>query len=337
MFVRRKRKNFRFSVSAFVAFIALLFPASESAASYRVELGLVMILSQSDHEMPRQIGSGFVVGFDRHATYLLTAAHVVTGDPNPRVRFASSPHHHYSASIVRSDRGADIAALRVAGYVPDSIALPFDDRRLAPADQLFAIGYPENAVRPRWVSAAVSADEGGRFVRDKPLADGHSGGPVPRNGLVVGMVKETNVSFAYAVPTPNVYRALRAWQVPALLQTSATPTVTKAPEPESPEPVEDDEVDGGFVSAEPAQLPGQRGFPCYAAVTSLSGGSQPVRIGASLGAAATASLPMGTQVVATQRVPGGGHYFYQVSFRTQHGTGSGWMRGDHLQLSATCP
>lgn len=286
-------------------------------------------------------GSGFVVGFDRGLTFIATAAHVVEGDSRPRVAFAASPHLTYEAAVVRQETALDVAVLKVTGLVPGVVALPLDERPVEPADPLQAIGFPRRAQQPRWSSAAASAFEGGQIVLDKGLDQGHSGGPLLRDGWVVGLVKETDASYAFALPAAFVHQVVASWRVPVTAQRTATADGRLADG--GPVTVgdfgDDAPVDsphppvGGFGSG--ASSPSGA---CIGEVVSRTGASQPVRLTASPSAMAPQNLPSGTQVQVLARTASSGHVWYQVEFRSQgEARGRGWMQDDHIRLrSRSC-
>ncbi len=182
--------------------------AAAGAGEAEVENGVVRVVTLGEQ------GSGFVVGIDRGITFLVTAAHVVEGVQSPQVSFAADPHNPYRAQVVRVDPDNDVAALKVEGRVKGVMALPFDERPVEPADVLQAIGFPGRALRPRWQSGALSGREGGLILFDQSLDEGYSGGPLLRDGSVVGLVKETDPRLSFAVPATFIRKILQSWEVP---------------------------------------------------------------------------------------------------------------------------
>ena len=64
--------------------------AAQDATSLRG--GVVKIMS-TDREGMHRTGTGFVVKVEGKSVYIVTAEHVVEGDPNPRVEFFYSTEH----------------------------------------------------------------------------------------------------------------------------------------------------------------------------------------------------------------------------------------------------
>ena len=70
----------------FFLFLLILFPGSLLAQdTTQVKKGVVKITAQMDGKS--RVGTGFVVRVDKDAVYIVTAAHVVEGDPKPTVTF----------------------------------------------------------------------------------------------------------------------------------------------------------------------------------------------------------------------------------------------------------
>jgi hypothetical protein len=291
--------------------------------------GVVKILTQANGSQKE--GSGFIVGFAYGFTFIATAAHVIEGDPHPTVVFAAVPHMTYEATPVRIAEDSDIAVLKMYGFVPGTVLLPFDSRPVELADPLQAIGFPRRALQPRLSTAAASSKEGGKIVLDEQLAEGHSGGPLLREGLVVGLVNATEGDFAYATPALFVSQILESWKVPFQMQTTQKAAsnrggrqddaeVEPAPAPPRPRPAQTSPSDSG----------------CFGVVSSRTGSGQPVRALAFPGAPVLLSVPAGTQVTVVKDQGSSGHRWYQVAFDTTQGKQQGWMQEDHLKMSESC-
>src|SRR5262245_3924852 len=194
--------------------------AGTAVAQQEAANGVVKVLASEVGDDPQREGSGFVVGFEPGLTFIATAAHVVEGDPRPRVIFAAAPHQIYEATPVQLASDSDVAVLKIVGFVPGTVALPLDERPVEPTDPLQAIGFPRRALQPLWRTAAASANEGGRIVVDEELAEGYSGGPLLRGGWVVGLIRATEKDYTYAMPTAFVSQILESWRVPYRLQTT---------------------------------------------------------------------------------------------------------------------
>ena len=289
--------------------------------------GVVKILARAGEDGSQKEGSGFVVGFDRGLTFIATAAHVVEGDSLPIVVFAAAPHLRYEATTIQA--ASDIAVLKVFGFVSGTIALPLDERPVQPADPLQAIGFPRRALQPRWSTSGASSREGARIVLDEKLPEGHSGGPLLREGWVVGLVNATEEDFSYATSALFLSQILESWKVPFQMQTTRRSAPVREPNP--------DDTGSGSVQqpSRQAQTP-PGGSGCFGVVTSRTGSGQPVRTLASPSAPALLSLAAGTQVTVETSQGSSGYRWYQVAFNATQGRQMGWMQADHLQVPEGC-
>jgi trypsin-like peptidase len=318
----------------FVRIVLLLVAASftgNAEAQQDPTPGVVKFQARAEGDDLQREGSGFIVGFDGRLTFIVTAAHVIEGDSRPKVVFAAAPHLTFEAIPIQIEPAADIAVLKVVGFVPGMIVLPLDERPVAPADPLQAIGFPRRALQPRWITAGASSREGSKIVLDEQLAEGHSGGPLLREGWVVGLVNATEGDFAYATSAPFLGQILESWRVPFQMRSTRKPVISARPA-EEPEPeLEDDGGNSVQIPVRPQPAPG-----CFGEVASRTGSGQPVRIAASPSARALLSLPAGTGVAVQARAASSGYTWYQVVFNTASGNQSGWMQADHLILAAGC-
>ncbi len=177
------------------------------------EAGLVKIEAKSSGL--RKTGTGFIVALDGPSVFVVTAAHVVSGDPRPDIRFAVKPEEVLEAEVIQADpEVSDLAVLRVPRRVDGVIALPLDNRPIEPAAAVLAAGFPERVFRPRLSSGAIAAKEGINLVFDEGLPEGYSGSPLLRDQWVVGLVQTTRNDVSYAVPAPILRMVLRSWKVP---------------------------------------------------------------------------------------------------------------------------
>ena len=186
-----------------------------------------------------KIGAGFVVRKDADAVWIVTAAHVVVDDHNPKVEF------YKMFSLVESERivcdcenPRGVALLKVVKGFPDGIAaLPFSETDLRLDDEkLVIIGHPPVEDWNTIIDGYVSGIKFLYPILKAPIDDGNSGGPVLKNGKVVGMVdrKATGVGgYGEAVPISFIRKTLENSKF--VLQTGndtqqALPPVPKPPD-----------------------------------------------------------------------------------------------------------
>lgn len=293
------------------------------AAQKEAANGVVKILASELGDDPQREGTGFVVAFESGLTFIATAAHVVEGDPRPRVIFSAAPHQIYESTPVRLADDSDVAVLKIIGFVPKTIVLPFDERPVEPADPLQAIGFPRRALQPRWSTMAASSTEGGKIVLDEELTEGHSGGPLLRGGYVVGMVNTTERSYSFALPTAFLGDVLGSWKIP--IKKKRTQKYVIAYEP-PPAPTT------SALGTLPMSQVTPRESGCVGMIKSLTGANQPVRIAAVTNAMVLRYLPVDTRVVVVESFPSSAPKWYRVSFESMEG----WIEGDQLELSQGC-
>jgi hypothetical protein len=205
-------------VSALTLSLSLISVANATYAQATDDLkkGVVKITAQGEGQQAK-VGTGVVVRVDKEALYLVTAAHVVEGDPKPTVTFFSNLQRPFVAQVVGIEGGDHhgLAALRVAGPVPDSVvALPLDrTTKVIGGEVLTFIGFPRTL--PPWTvsTGTVSGLKGPALAFQALIEEGHSGGPLLLNGQVIGIVSETQERLGYAVPASIVAVALAGWQI----------------------------------------------------------------------------------------------------------------------------
>ena len=192
--------------------------ASESLQAQdiaQVKKGVVKITAQVDGKT--KVGTGFIVRIDKDAVSIVTAAHVVEGDPKPTVTFFSNPQQQLVAQVIGIQGGDQngLAALRVAGPMPNGVvALPLDlTTKVAGGETLTFIGFPRTL--PPWTvsTGSLSGTNGPILAFQALVEEGNSGGPLLLNEQVIGVVSETRERLGYAVPASIVAVALAGWQI----------------------------------------------------------------------------------------------------------------------------
>lgn len=321
-------RQFLSSLVPQVCLLVLAGFAGAATAQQEAAQGVVRILSSTSDGQQRE-GSGFIVGFEPGGTYIATAAHVIEGDPYPKVIFAASSQDSYPATPVRLATDLDIAVLKVPGLVSGTVALPLDRRPVEPTEPLQAIGFPRRAVQPRWNTAAASSNEDGKIVLDKGLGEGHSGGPLLRGGWVVGLVGATESDFAYAVPVTFVSEILASWRVPFKMETTKKAVVSYD---SPPEPRTERLVRAPPQGRDQIPRPSPGDSRCTGEIKSLTGANQPVRIAALPSATVMRYLPAGAHVLVEEGFPSSSPRWYRVTFENMYG----WVEVDHIELSNGC-
>lgn len=137
----------------------------------------------------RRTGTGFFITDDG---YILTSLHVVENTDKISIKLGDQ---NYPATIVRKDKLADLAVLKISH---DSVGLPLANARAPRQGQrVFTTGFPNPAVQgeePKFTEGSVSSlrgfmDDTATFQFSAPVQPGNSGGPlVNSEGSVIGIV-----------------------------------------------------------------------------------------------------------------------------------------------------
>ena len=160
-------------------------------------------------------GSGFVVAVRSGRAYIVTCSHVIEGDPKPTVRFQAAPEERYGAEVrdLQGGRRDGLALLVVDKPPADVRALDAATDAPVPGTPVGFAGYPESLGAFTSVSAKIAAVRGTEFFLDRDAPEGFSGGPVLRDGRIVGVVYGRKGGFGSAVPSAIVDIYLRGLDV----------------------------------------------------------------------------------------------------------------------------
>ncbi len=141
-------------------------------------------------------GSGFFITEDG---YLITNHHVVKGAKRVKVKQGEKV---YPATVIREDKAADLALLKVAGEFK---ALPISTNAVRLGDGVFTIGFPDiglQGTQPKYTDGKISSlaglrDDPDKFQISVPVQPGNSGGPlVDMAGNVLGVIVSRLNDFA---------------------------------------------------------------------------------------------------------------------------------------------
>jgi hypothetical protein len=220
--------------------IGLLLSASAGAAQAQnletAKSSVVRIVSPTPEGKPR-VGTGFVIKVEDDLAYIVTASHVVEGDPAPQVEFFARRNRLVQASVVKLEGGdpKGIALLMVRGsqnMPPGLPALAFaPSRDVQGGEEVTVIGFGQGqgdwaVIRAHITSVARD------FKLDGRIEEGNSGGPVLRDWQVVALVTSVDRGFGLATPSLFVEEILTRWGVspgarrPAPVPARAPPQAT---------------------------------------------------------------------------------------------------------------
>ncbi|GKS56529.1 hypothetical protein YTPLAS18_00560 [Nitrospira sp.] len=209
-----------------VAMLAMwMFPALLRADTFEdLKKGVVKITAKAEGQQPK-VGTGFIVSAEEGAAYIVTAAHVIGGDPQPEVEFFTKAHQTFKAKVIASEGGRDngLAALLVQMKMPQgTVALGLDKTtQLSGGETVSSIGFPRR--REAWAvtTGSISGIKNRQITVQAPIEEGNSGGPLLLNGRVVGVITQSTGSFGQAEPTLALQLLLHSWRVPVTEERSS--------------------------------------------------------------------------------------------------------------------
>ena len=182
-----------------LAFVLILltwgWPLSSSASATPIQelkQGVVKITSAFGGK--QRVGTGFIIKLDHDAAYIVTASHVIEGDPHPKVSFFSKPNRPLSAKVIGLEGGDPhgLGALLVEGTLPSNlIALPLNSSlRVSGGENVTLIGFPQIAGTSWAVTPGTIAGSSGRDLSfTAPADEGNSGGPLLMKGSLASSPK----------------------------------------------------------------------------------------------------------------------------------------------------
>ena len=195
--------------------------------------GVVRILAQADGK-PRE-GTGFIMKSQGGLVFIVTAAHVVGDDQAPRIEFYEGKSRTLPARIVGIEAGEEqgLAVLAVEGEIPAHTVLPLNqEKRIKDGDGVTMVGFPRKLGVPWAVTEGkIVARKGKLILVSGAVEEGNSGGPLVKDGQVIGVMVSKTANYAYAVPALIAKYTLESWHV------GFTITLRAVPETLSPEGV----------------------------------------------------------------------------------------------------
>jgi serine protease Do len=167
---------------------------------------------QSDEEVPRGVGSGFIISPDG---FVMTNAHVVDGADEVYVTLTDK--REFKAKIIGTDKRTDVALVKIEGSSLPRLTLG-DSSKIKVGEWVIAIGSPfglDNTVTAGIVSA--KARDTGDYLpliqTDVAVNPGNSGGPlINMRGEVIGINSQIYsrsggyMGISFAVPIDEALR-----------------------------------------------------------------------------------------------------------------------------------
>jgi len=189
-----------------------------------------------------QVGTGFIVRVEPEILYIITAAHVIAGDPQPEVEFFSKRNVPLNGTVLPGAelnddlRGLALVVVRGKTDIPDGVAvLPFgkSDELVSGGEEALVIGHPGDggdwAILKRHISNRIGRD----ISLDPNVNARFSGGPIIVGDHIVGIVMSTREGFGLGITHKSILNYLEGFRV------VPSPSVRVSPEVHPGEPQAD--------------------------------------------------------------------------------------------------
>lgn len=176
----------------------------------QLQAGVVKLTARSSGGAPKA-GTGFIVQIDGDAVYIITAAHVVAGDPQPSVEFFTKRNILVPSEVLGLEgddevRGLALLVVKGQGKLPKGLkALHLAETiRLSGGEDVIMIGFPRNAGPWAVVKGNISSRQGRDLYFSPAVDEGYSGGPIIQSGKAIGVVGVTSQTVGRGVTAPSV-------------------------------------------------------------------------------------------------------------------------------------
>jgi formylglycine-generating enzyme required for sulfatase activity len=143
----------------------------------------------------QKVGTGFIVQLEKDLVYIVTAAHVVEGDSQPKVQFFTQEDVSVQATVRHSegdDEVTGLALLVVRGKdnLPSGLTVLTlaSASRLSGNEEIVVIGHPRGAGDWAILKGGIASRQGRYMTIDANIDEGNSGGPIIHSGEVVGLI-----------------------------------------------------------------------------------------------------------------------------------------------------
>lgn len=156
------------------------------------------------------VGTGFILKIEGTQIYIVTAAHVVSGDRHPKIYLFNQPRDSIEAEVINQEdegtKGLAVLQATIDSRLVSGIrALNLTGTsRLNGGEGVRIIGFPDSVEFWTVGSGTVARVEGKNIVFSGSIRGGYSGAPVLLQGSVLGVVTDVSQSDAYAVRSEAV-------------------------------------------------------------------------------------------------------------------------------------
>lgn len=147
-------------------------------------------------------GTGF---FIKNGGYILTSSHVVMYSIKTMISIPTEGNYKFKAELISINYDKDIALLKTNYNNKSYLELGNSDN-IEHGDNVIVIGYPMGESGIKFSSGIISGIQDGYIQTDAPINSGNSGGPLIKDGTVIG-INNSKISSAenigYVTPINN--------------------------------------------------------------------------------------------------------------------------------------
>lgn len=231
-------RKIRYCVSCLLSVVLAFFGATGMVLAQDINAlrnGIVKLVATVDGR--QKTGTGFIVQHGGDNTLIVTASHVVEGDKFPRAEFYGRRNDPVEAEVLHLEggdpRGIALLKVRNDAQVPQNVmALPIGSLDgVQDGEDLITIGFPSGGGSWDVLKIAITSRKGRDLLLSGDLEEGNSGGPVLKQGKVIGLVTSTD-ERGQAVPAQIVAVTLQGWGV--VIATDGKNVTASTPDPAKP-------------------------------------------------------------------------------------------------------
>ena len=193
----------------------------------------VVKITATTFEGVKTTGTGFIVRQEAKAVSVVTASHVVEGSREIDVEFFTDRGRLFPAKVIGmegGDRQEGLAVLSISGEIPgDVLVLKMNPSvPVRAGDPVTTIGFPNDG-GPWAVSKGEIVERKGKVITfSGAIEEGNSGGPLLKQGEVIGVVAEARRPFAAGVPSVIAQYFLESWGVTVAVRLRSEPAAVSS-------------------------------------------------------------------------------------------------------------
>lgn len=183
---------------------------------YSTVVRLVIRRLQYSYETPYSVsvqidsyGTGFFIDGQGH---ILTCAHVIYDATEVEIEIPNEGRKRYKSTLLGICPEFDLGMLRIEGYTNTQWCTldKNDSMRVTTGDTVAVVGYPLGAGNLKQTKGVISGQQQNRYQTDAPINGGNSGGPMFKNGVVIGVNDSKNIgdnveNIGFSIPVARYF------------------------------------------------------------------------------------------------------------------------------------